>query len=217
MNAIGSTIATTNARLPASYEAAKAALAECTRIDECQTWANKAEALASYAKQAEDDTMRKHADRIQARAIRRCGELLKQFDGKGNNQHGEGDRLTQRQAAIDAGMSHHQQKQAVRVANVPEHDFDGVVESDNPPTVTRLAEMGTKKREYPQPEWLDDHPPAGFREATHYLGALRRYVEQCNSPELLATGLSPAEQQEVRQLVGKADHFHDVLVTRLKG
>lgn len=40
-------------------------------------------ALASYAKQADDDTLRKQADRIQARAVRRCGELLKQFDGKG--------------------------------------------------------------------------------------------------------------------------------------
>lgn len=62
--------------------------------------------------------------RIQARAIRRCGELLKQFDGKGNNQHGEGALPTQRQAAADAGMSVHQQKQAVRVANVPTEQFE---------------------------------------------------------------------------------------------
>jgi len=34
------------AKLPASYEAAKIALAECSRIDECKNWANKAEALA---------------------------------------------------------------------------------------------------------------------------------------------------------------------------
>jgi hypothetical protein len=27
------------------------------------------------------------ADRIQARAVRRMGELLKEFDGRGNNQH----------------------------------------------------------------------------------------------------------------------------------
>jgi hypothetical protein len=31
--------------------------------------------------------LRALADRIQARAVRRMGELLKQFDGKGNNQH----------------------------------------------------------------------------------------------------------------------------------
>lgn len=67
------------ARLPAVYESAKLALAECSRIDECKDWANKAEALASYARQADDDTLRKTADRIQARAIRRCGELLKEI------------------------------------------------------------------------------------------------------------------------------------------
>jgi hypothetical protein len=39
----------------------------------------KAEALASYARQAEDDTLRKLADRIQARAVRRGGQIQKTF------------------------------------------------------------------------------------------------------------------------------------------
>ena len=71
-----------SARLPATYEAAKNALSECSRIDECKEWADKAEALASYARQAKDEQLRKMADRIQARAIRRCGELLKQIEPK---------------------------------------------------------------------------------------------------------------------------------------
>lgn len=77
-----------SARLPATYEAAKTALAECSRLDECQSWAGKAEALASYARQAKDEQLRKMADRIQARAIRRCGELLKQVEPQqGANQN----------------------------------------------------------------------------------------------------------------------------------
>ena len=40
------------ARLPRTYEAARAALAECQQLDECKDWADKAAALASYAKQA---------------------------------------------------------------------------------------------------------------------------------------------------------------------
>lgn len=32
-----------------AYESAKHALEECDRVDECQSWANKAAALASYA------------------------------------------------------------------------------------------------------------------------------------------------------------------------
>ena len=48
-----------HAKLPAIYEQAKAAITECARIDECQEWANKAEALGSYARQAEDHTFAK--------------------------------------------------------------------------------------------------------------------------------------------------------------
>jgi hypothetical protein len=60
-------------------------LAECERIDECQDWANKAEALASYARQMNDDELRLRCDRIQARAIHRAGELLAQIEpGQGN-------------------------------------------------------------------------------------------------------------------------------------
>lgn len=68
------------------------------------------------------------AVRIRARAVRRCGELLKQFDAKGRNQHTEVSRgtptkLSQREAAERAGISKDQQVTAVRVANVPEPEF----------------------------------------------------------------------------------------------
>ena len=108
-----------NAKLPKMYEGAKEALAECSRIDECADWANKAEALASYAKQAGDESLRKTADRIQARAIRRCGELLKEIR-PAKNQHevkvrASGGAPTSRtQAAKDAGLSRDQ-----RVAALP--------------------------------------------------------------------------------------------------
>jgi hypothetical protein len=90
-----------------------AAPAECSRIDECQTWADRAEALASYAKQADDDSLRKLADRIQTRAVRRCGELLKQIPSaqgeRTDVEPREGDRpkLTRTEAA-DAGLSERQ-------------------------------------------------------------------------------------------------------------
>ena len=41
--------------------------------------------LASYAKQSKDEGLYKVASRIQARAIRRCGELLRDFDARGEN------------------------------------------------------------------------------------------------------------------------------------
>jgi hypothetical protein len=58
------------------------------------------------SRQARDNALRKMADRIQARAVKRCGELLKQFNGKGRNQYTDEDRggtsLTQKRKPEDA-------------------------------------------------------------------------------------------------------------------
>ena len=62
------------------------ALSRCAKMDECKSWADKAEALSSYAKQANDNTLHRLADRIQARAIRREGELLEEIEAA-TNQH----------------------------------------------------------------------------------------------------------------------------------
>jgi hypothetical protein len=77
------------ARLPGSYEAAKRALAECERLDECKDWADKAAALSSYARQADDTALQDYAQRIGLRAVRRLGELLKEYDARGGDRHGK--------------------------------------------------------------------------------------------------------------------------------
>lgn len=99
----------------------------------------RAEALASYAKQAKDDALRKMADRIQARAIRRCGELLKQVEpkqGANQNIHDGTDMnvLIRTEAAKEAGLSEFKKVTALRVASVPQTEFERAVESDTPPT-----------------------------------------------------------------------------------
>lgn len=208
-------------RMPISYEAAKNALTNCASIDECQEWANKAEALASYAKQADDDTLRKLADRIQARAVRRCGELLKQFDGQGarTDKLGEGGhtKLTQRQVASDAGLSRHQQVTAVRVANVPTATFEAAIESAAPPTVTKLAEMGTRTR---APDPAPPEPaPAGFKEATAFIGTIKMFSDACEktAPELVANGVMRSEIADLRRRVSIIDGWMDRFVVNLKG
>ena len=143
-----------SAKLPATYEAAKVAITNCARIDECQEWANKAEALASYAKQADDDTLRQMADRIQARAIRRAGELLKQFDGRGrpaeNNTGAH--TISRTEAGREAGLSKHKIDIAVRVANVPAETFEkAATDADRPPYRARDSsfDYGALSREEP--------------------------------------------------------------------
>jgi hypothetical protein len=183
------------ARMPGSYEAAVIALAECSRIDECQNWANKAEALASYAKQADDDSLRKLADRIQARAVRRAGELLREFDGRGRPPEiKDGTDLilfpSQRQAAASAGMSERQQKTAVRVSKIPPQVFEAAVESPTPPTVTKLAGMSRAPRPH-------------FKKATDLLGAMGRMAEFCaaNDPQDVVQGLMPSEADALAEKI----------------
>jgi hypothetical protein len=78
--------------------------------------------------------------RIQSRAVRRCGELLKQISpARGANQNirdGAVPKVTRENAARDAGLSERQQVTAVRVANVAQQKFEEAVESSEPPTVT---------------------------------------------------------------------------------
>lgn len=146
-----------DAPLPVAYEKAKNALSECVQIDECKDWADKAAALASYAKQAKNEQMVKDCLRIQARAIERCGELLKQIEPakpgpKPELRDGAVPQLGREQAARDAGLSERQRKTALRIASIPKEKRDALIESDSPPTITELAELGTQKK--PQPERL---------------------------------------------------------------
>ena len=87
-------------------------------------------ALASYAKQSQDDSLEKYATRIKARATRRCGELLQETEpSKGGSKTHKGTRdaaglSTRTSAATTAGLSERQGKTALRVAAVPKDEFE---------------------------------------------------------------------------------------------
>jgi len=190
-----------HARLPESYASARKALTECAEIDECKEWADRAAALASYARQAEDDQLEKMCVRIRARAIRRCGELLQEIEPgqgarDGKRQDGDDPPLNRTRAANDAGLSERQRKTALRVANVPADEFEAAVESDEPPTLEALAERGTAKR--PQID-LGDRSPEEFAAATKLIGLLG-HIERDGIPmdlPLAVRGLSPADAGEM--------------------
>jgi hypothetical protein len=135
--------------LPQRYEAARTALAACADIDEVQDWADKDAAVASYARQSKDDGLLIMAKRIQARAVRRCGELLSQIPASSGGDRGNsatGGRRpvgeTRTAAATAAGLSDHQRKTALRVAAMPATTFESQVESPRPPSVTQASGSG---------------------------------------------------------------------------
>lgn len=210
-----------NARLPQTYANAKTALYNCVSIDECQSWADKAAALASYAKQAGDDSLMKMATRIRDRAIRRSGELLKQIEpSKGGRPLettvGTHSSFTRTDAARAAGMSPHQQAQAVRVANVPADQFEKLVESDTPPTVTKLAEMGKQSQRKPVID-LHGRDPREFNRSMHFIALIKDYAKEIGAADLdlILPGLNEPEAKAVRTAVAAIDAVHDRIVTRI--
>lgn len=211
-----------DARLPQSYEAAKAALAQCADIDECQDWADRAAALASYARQADDRSLETMAQRIRARAVRRAGELYKQIepqrggDRRSDQRDAAGPLMTRKQAAGDAGMSERQMKTAIRVANVPAERFEEWVESDAPPTLSQLAQQGTKPKARPIVD-LQGRDPGEFNRALHFTGDLEHAVNLLErlDVETVAPTLIPKEREQARRLVQRIDAIADRIIVRL--
>jgi hypothetical protein len=68
-----------DAPLPPAYERAKAAWRHARLSTSVRIGRQKSPRLASYAKQADDDSLQEMALRIQSRAVRRCGKLLETF------------------------------------------------------------------------------------------------------------------------------------------
>lgn len=213
-----------SAKLPQAYEGAKTALAHCVDIDECKSWADKAQALASYAKQANDEELMKMATRIRARAVRRAGELLKQIEPANGARtdlqpSADGDtRLTRKSAAADAGMSPRQMHTALRTANVPEADFASQVESDKPPTVSQLAQQGIKRPAPPrQPVSLDGRTPAEFNRALHFIAEIEDYAKAIGKADIesILHSLTDDERARVRSAVARVDAIHDRIITRI--
>lgn len=218
---VPATINPANAKLPVSYEQAKTALSNCASLDECLNWGDKMEALASYAKQANDDEMMKMATRIRDRAIRRAGELLKQIEpnkgGRPSETRADADPSFSRKAAgSEAGMSDRQIKTAIRVANVPEADFERQVESANPPTVTKLAEQGKKPAPQPVVD-LKGRDPSEFNRSMHFVAEFEDYAKAIGKFDLetILPGLISDEAERVRAAIAKIDAIHDRIVTRI--
>lgn len=209
------------ASLPAKYEAAKNALVECSNIDECMEWADKMAALASYAKQVDDDDLELHARRIRARAIRRCGELLKEIQpAHGANQNisgGAPTKVTRSTAAREAGLSRDQQVTAMRVANIPQRDFEEQIEAPTPPTITRLAEQGTRPAPVQQ-DTLKGRDPNDFRASTQGLGDLKYFAENCTKydPAACVRGALPYQHDAIRKQIHAARNWLDRLSKELE-
>jgi hypothetical protein len=132
-----------SAQLPETYERAREALALADRLDELDDCADKFVALATYARQADDPDLENFARRIRARAVRRIGELLLEYDGRGRpKKNGTPPSFSRAEAAEAAAITPHKASVAVRLASIPRQHFEGLVEKNPAPGTTSLSQFG---------------------------------------------------------------------------
>jgi len=214
------------ANLPAKYEAAKTALAECDRVDECKTWADKSQALASYARQSKNKDLENMAMRIRARAIRRCGELLAQV-AKAQGGDRKSDKIKsvgahtfdspRNTAAREAGLSKGQAVDALRVANVKPESFESQVESEKPPTVANLAAQGkSPAKGVPLYEQLGMTKQV-FQAGMYFRGDMEDYLTamERHSPADVVAGSTKEERETIRRNIKLIEKYHDKLKGKL--
>jgi hypothetical protein len=206
------------AELPQAYSNAKRALALCERVDECHDWADKAKAMASYAKQSKDMSLYKMAVRIQNRATRRCGELLMAIpaaNGARTDLEPHTAAGTRSDAAAEAGLSKRQKDTVLQVAAVPEESFEAQNESENPPTVTKLAAQGTKKKPIDFEKLKIE--PENFKRATQVLGRITELANLLseNDASEIAAGVLKHEIPSAREHVVIIDRWFDRFIPLL--
>jgi hypothetical protein len=177
-----------------------------------------APALRAYAVMRDDVALTSYAQRIHLRSVRRIGLLLKQIEPQRGGDRGGpmgghppvGE--TRTKAAEAAGLSEHQRKTALRVANVPEPQFTRQAESASTPTVTRLAEQGRAIR-----ATSAGRAPARALGAFKACEALRQFAQFCehNDPSELARLVDAEDVETVSRYVAVADQWLDQFVTNL--
>ena len=110
------------------YLQAREALARVVDIDEVKDIADKYSAVAHYARQAKDTSLRYMAERIYLRSLRRIGEILEELPqgllGDAKKRYG-----------ITGSDSSH----ARAIASIPSEVFEQKVEQTPPPTKNGLS------------------------------------------------------------------------------
>jgi len=142
------------------YDTMVNAIAECARVDEVKDIRDKAAALEAYYRQARNLEAERQAANVRLRAERRAGELLKELaraQGERNDLTPETSstpetKLSPYAAALsDSGMSRQTAHQYQALANVPEQEFNAVLEGPSKPS--RAAIIRQAK---PEPKVNDD-------------------------------------------------------------
>ena len=170
------------------YDSAIRALAECVSVDEAKDIADKAAALAAYARQADDPELEAMARRIRLLAVRRMGEIsagLETRERARTDLLPTGGKQTKSQVLADAGISTSTANRAEKVAAIPQDQFDEMVAALEPPTLKAVIRGGAHvSQNSTEQEW---YTPAYIIEAARQCMGGGIDLDPCSSEHAQAT------------------------------
>lgn len=205
------------AQLPVNYEAARTAILQCSRVDECKEWADRAAAIAVYAKQLRDNTMKEAAQRIQLRARVRIGELLLAIpNAQGRGNPGAGPDPGSRRQTIARNDLANTAIGCIAMARVPPRIREKLIEASPPISAKTLAGLGTRRRSQKEER---------FRAGSAYkllvgihnegLGGFVRWIQR-HSARTLARQIKADEASRLRDYIRAADDWLGELERNMK-
>lgn len=129
--------------VPVVYTEAINALAKCRTIDEGKYYADKADALAAWAKIYKSDEAAIEARKLKAHAFRRMGQLAEELRptklGGTPGQH-KGNKGAS-SLLLESGLSKKQAVEIRRMSALPEATFQREMERARPFTVQRISRL----------------------------------------------------------------------------
>lgn len=197
--------------VPVVYAEAIRALAACRAIDEAKHYADKADALAAWAKIYRDKEVDSESRRLKAYAYRRMGLLAEELQPTKYN--GKGAMPGPLKKLIEAGLSEGQASKARRISAVPAPIFEKLVSDANPPGINKLSAHGAglslhARSNCSSPAWR-----IAFSAAGHTGASLNAYKFKvfCRKESALkiARGLRPDERRAAVALVSEIREWLD--------
>jgi hypothetical protein len=138
--------------LPAAFDDAKRALAECRNIDDARLLRNRALALVVFAQQAKDRSLIEDATEIKLRAERRAGELLRESEKNKGAIPGRTGRkgrpvLDPTPTLANLGITKTQSSHWQRLATMPAVHFEATIARVTRKAVNALDRAGRRTRQ----------------------------------------------------------------------
>jgi len=189
----------------------RTAIAQCERVDEIKSLADKAVALRAYFAQSRDVENELAAMRIRLRAERRLGELIAAEQaagrlaapgGDGRNQHGGPSSATT--TLGDIGIPRDRSARAQELARVPAEQFEAALQTGKP-SARSIAALAPPKGSAPAsrtPQPIDVQP------VLKTWGTIRDFAAAIKDESLLHPwgwtthpGIQPFQIAEIRDAI----------------